>query len=152
MALRWPWKRRPVRLGVEYYGQSFDAVSSGAVGDGLAVASACVLLYQRAIGAARAEGPDWVQRLLTPGVLAQIGRGLALDGEALFLIDGDFGDLRLLPVSSPADVRGGPNPASWMYHVEVPGPTEMLSLDVSGDQVLHFRWSTAASRLSHPNK
>ena len=44
----------------------------------------------------------------------------------------------LLPVTA-SDVVGGPDPRAWVYSLQVPGPTQTVTLQRSGESILSFR-------------
>ena len=52
--------------------------------------------------------------------------------------------VRLLECSSWSVVAGGPDPASWRYQCETPGPHTSETRTVTGDQVIHVRYATHA--------
>ena len=60
-------------------------------------------------------------------------------GESNWLIQVDSdGGLRLLPVGV-VNVVGGPDPRTWVYRLTMPGPSETVTLQRSGESVLSFR-------------
>ncbi|WP_419936908.1 phage portal protein [Candidatus Palauibacter sp.] len=77
-------------------------------------------------------------RLPSSDVLSTIARDLVLHGESLWLIGG--GGSALLPVTG-ATVTGGPDPASWLYDLDLPAPTRTARrVRVQADRVFHPRW------------
>ena len=71
--------------------------------------------------------------------LSTIARGMVDRGESNWLINvGSTGGVVLLPVTA-ASIVGGPDPASWLYQLTVPGPTETVTLQRSGEAILSFR-------------
>ena len=71
--------------------------------------------------------------------LSTIARSMVDSGQSDWLINvGVTGEVSLLPVTAAA-VAGGPDPRSWVYTMTMPGPTEMVTLQRSGESVLSFR-------------
>ena len=71
--------------------------------------------------------------------LSTIARAMVDVGESTWLIQlGSTGAVMLLPVAV-TDVVGDPDPRSWVYKVMVPGPTQMVTLQRSGESILSFR-------------
>ena len=65
--------------------------------------------------------------------------GLALFGQAVFLIDVDpMRGLTLTPASS-WDVSGSPLEAEWTYRVDLAGPSGSFTVTRPGAAVLHFQ-------------
>ena len=80
---------------------------------------------------------------LSPAVLATIGRRLITSGESCHVIDVIDGAVRLTEASSWSVVAGGPDPASWRYQCETPGPHTSTTRTVPSDQVIHCRYATS---------
>ena len=99
-----------------------------------AVAAAC-LTWGRALASATVEGPESVRQALTPSVLFNIGFDVARDGESVWRI-GAGG--RLEPLAS-VSVEGGPDPSTWQYRVDRPGPTLTETRTVPAAGVVHVR-------------
>ena len=73
------------------------------------------------------------------GNLSTIAREMVDTGESNWLINvGSTGGVALLPCSV-ASVTGGPDPRGWIYSVQMPGPTETVTLQRSGESILSFR-------------
>ena len=73
------------------------------------------------------------------GHLSQIAREMVDTGESTWLINvGSTGGMILLPCSV-ASVTGGPDPQGWIYSVQMPGPTETVTIQRSGESILSFR-------------
>ena len=71
--------------------------------------------------------------------LSTIARAMVDVGESTWLIQvGSAGGLQLLPCSA-VDVVGGPDPRSWLYQLQVQGPTQTVTLQRSGESILSFR-------------
>ena len=70
-----------------------------------------------------------------------IGRQLVLKGEAV-LVAGEAANL--LPVASH-DIRGGADPATWAYRLDVMAPSGIEVLNLPGASVVHIRVNVAPS-------
>ena len=71
--------------------------------------------------------------------LSTIARSMVSTGQSDWLINvGSTGAVELLPCVV-VDVRGGPDPRSWLYTMMLQGPTEMATVQRSGESVLSFR-------------
>ena len=105
-----------------------------------AALEACAGLLSRAFTVADVSPATAATGCLSPDVLACAGREIVRRGEAVFVLDVNGGRLRALPVSD-WDVRGGPDPASWWYRVDLPGPDGTFTRDVPGAGVLHVRYA-----------
>ena len=78
------------------------------------------------------------------GHLSAIARSMVSTGQSDWLINvGSTGAVELLPCSV-SDVRGGPDPQSWLYQMTVQGPSQMATVQRSGESVLSFRLRTDA--------
>ena len=132
----WPFNRTGENRGAgDYSDQILNqavAQAEGGVVDPtrLAVVQTAAGMISRAFMAARMDGP--AADLLTPDVLALIGRELVIRGEALFVFEGNG----LLPVS-PHDIRG--SASAWSYRVELSGPTQTEYRHLQSGEILHFR-------------
>ena len=73
------------------------------------------------------------------GHLSQIAREMVATGESTWVINvGSTGGMILMPCSV-ASVTGGPDPQGWIYSVQMPGPTETVTIQRSGESILSFR-------------
>ena len=98
-------------------------------------------LIGAAVGVASVEG-------LHSGALQEhlstIAREMVDTGESNWLINvGVGGEVVLLPVTAAA-VVGGPDPRTWVYTMTMPGPSETVTLQRSGESILSFRLRTDA--------
>lgn len=130
------FKRKPVEVrssGTGYTAQIIAARNSyitGASGLGelTGAVQACVSLWEGGLGLADVKGTD----LLTRRALALTARGLALRGEAVFLIRD-----RLIPASDWEVTTRDGEPRSYRLQVaEAGGPRSEIAL---AGEVLHFR-------------
>ena len=109
--------------------------------EALGAVEAAAGLWARAFASATVEPQTPATQALTPSVLAAIGRGLAVRGEAVFALDVN-GAVELTQAAS-WKVAGGTRPESWRYEVELPLPSGKVSkLTLPGESVLHVRYAT----------
>ena len=106
----------------------------------LAAVEAAAGLWSRAFASATVEPTT---SALTPGILAAIGRGLAVHGDILFAIDVQEG-LRLTQAST-WEVRGGTRPETWTYLADFPVPGGKRKRTLRADAVVHLRYATRPS-------
>ena len=76
--------------------------------------------------------------------LASIARTMVATGQSDWLINvGSTGEVVLLPCLVAA-VVGGPDPRTWLYTLTLQGPSQMATVQRSGESVLSFRLRTDA--------
>ena len=150
--MRWPWQSKTeIRQSQPFTDAIIAALASGVSGDAASPAASAALEaaaghISRGFAVATVEAaPDPVAAALTPDVLAQIARGLIRRGESLFLIDVDDAGVSLRPAGS-WDVRGGPDPASWFFRLDIFGPSGNATRFVPADSVLHFKYAIDPAR------
>ena len=105
-----------------------------------AIREICSGIYGRAFASADVS-PVGLQPALTPAVLEAIGRSFITAGESVFEIVVN-GTLRLRPCST-WDIDGNPDPDSWVYKLELSGPSKTISKSVPGSQVVHCRYGAS---------
>ena len=144
--MRWPFG------GVENRESATDAIVSALISqaggssvpptvEALGAVEAAAGLWSRAFASATVEPQTAATMPLTPSVLAAIGRGLAVRGEAVFVLDVN-GAVELTQASA-WKVSGGARPESWRYEVELPLPSGKVSKrTLPADAVLHVRYAT----------
>ena len=109
--------------------------------EALGAVEAAAGLWSRAFASATVAPATPATLVLTPSVLAAIGRGLAVRGEAVFALDVN-GAVELTQASS-WKVEGGTRPESWRYAVELPLPSGKVSKrTLPTESVLHVRYAT----------
>ena len=109
--------------------------------EALGAVEAAAGLWSRAFASATVEPQTPATLALTPSVLAAIGRGLAVRGEVLFVLDVN-GAVELTQASS-WKVAGGTSPDSWRYAVELALPSgKVAKRTLVSDEVLHVRYAT----------
>ena len=109
--------------------------------EALGAVEAAAGLWSRAFASATVEPRTPATLALTPSVLSAIGRGLAVRGKAIFVLDVDGGVM--LTQASSWKVSGGTRPESWSYAVEMPLPKGgAIERTLSSEAVLHLRYAT----------
>ena len=101
-------------------------------------------LWSRSMSMAEVSGAGAFGDALTADVLAFIGRELCRCGEAVFVIE-TMPTARLIPAAN-WDVYGGADPASWMYRVNLDGPSRQVSRVIPADGLIHVRYAISAKR------
>ena len=120
------------------------AASGGSVPpsvEALGAVEAAAGLWSRAFASATVEPQTPATITLTPSVLAAIGRGLAVRGEAVFVLD--VNGVVELTQASAWKVSGGTRPETWRYAVELPLPSgKVAKRTLPAESVLHVRYAT----------
>ena len=111
----------------------------GADSNAIAAVQAAAGQWARAFAVATVEPAVPATRMLTAGVLHDLGRSLVLQGEAVYLIDQAGGELQLLRAAD-WDIYGGVR--SWTYRLTLSGPSGTMTRRVPAAGVLHPRGST----------
>ena len=84
--------------------------------------------------------PSEAGETISPGFLGDLIEALITKGEAAYEIQVDDG-ITLLPFSSWT-VEGNPNPSTWIYKAQIPGPDKTLKRNLPRDRTLHITWAT----------
>ena len=142
--MRWPWQRE--HRGSNYSEVVQDALLALAEGKAasspltVAAVESCAGLWGRSFAQAVVSPTG----LLSASTLYDVGRTLALSGEYVALFEvGASGPVFSRPATY--DVRGGPNPESWIYDLWMAGPTSTLRVQVPRSRVAHLRINQEAS-------
>ena len=143
----WPFSRTE-RRQASYTDGVVAAILARATGthaDPAAVEAAAGALA-RAFASAEITPVTRTTRVVTPDVLAQIGRALIVHGEIVFVIEvTGSGDVTLTPASG-WDVTGGADPRSWRYRCDLAGPSGSVTIFRSTESVIHCRYSVDPAR------
>ena len=123
--------------------QATGASDPPSAGD-LAAVEAAAGLWARAFASATVAPATATTRALTPGVLAAMGRGLAVRGDVLFAID--VFDAVTLTQASGWEVSGGTRPESWTYLADFPVPGGVRKRTLPAESVIHLRYATRPSK------
>ena len=83
--------------------------------------------------------PASAAAVVTPDVLATIGRRLARDGESVHVLRFRGGRLRFTEAAH-VDVTGGPDPEDWIYWASLYGPSQTERVRLTAAAVLHCRY------------
>ena len=148
--MRWPWGKTEKRQqsGGSYTDALVSLLQSRAggasVGEPGAIAALEVAagLWARAFAAAEVSPAI---AAVTPSFLASIGRELVRRGESLWALDVRRGEIVLTPAAS-WDVAGGADPASWVYRLDLAGPSGGETRLYPALSVLHFRYAPEPER------
>ena len=109
--------------------------------EALGAVEAAAGLWSRAFGSATVEPSTPATLVLTPSVMAAIGRGLAVRGEVVFELE--VNGAVMLTQASSWKVGGGTRPETWRYAVELPLPSGKVSKrTLPAESVLHVRYAT----------
>ena len=109
--------------------------------EALGAVEAAAGLWSRAFASATVEPQTPATIALTPSVLAAIGRGLAVRGEAVFVLDVN-GAVEVTQVAA-WKVSGGTRPETWRYATKLPLPKGgAVKRTLSAESVLHVRYAT----------
>ena len=145
MVFRWPWTRLETResyssqvLGLQYAG----ATGGGSVADAAATTAIerATVLYASAFSVAEVTAPGTMSGSITPGWLAGVMRDLLRHGEHLSKITVVNGRVRLVPASGWT-VTGVADPATWVYDIQLSGPSAMTTERMPAAGVVHLMWS-----------
>ena len=157
--MKWPFERRAGRYPPASSGETagstsrtdevIDALLARAAGsskdpEALAVAEAAVSLWERSLASATVEPRGGRLAGLTPGMMALIGRTLAVRGNLVARITVEGSAVRLWPAAD-FDVTGDADPDSWVYRLNLPGPSATHTVLVPAAGVVHFRTGAGAS-------
>ena len=112
----------------------------------LAAVEAAAGLWARALASATVLPTTPTTSALSPGILAAIGRGLAVRGDVLFAIDFMDGVGVVLTQASTWEVRGGTRPETWTYLAEFPAPSGVRKRTLPAESVTHLRYATRPSK------
>ena len=139
------------RAASSYSSLRIDELEASAIGGGgPALATAATEIgaswWSTGFALADVENGGPIGSTLDAACLSHVGRELARRGESVHLIDVDaLGRSRLLPIWD-WDVYGDADPDSWIYRVNLSGPTRSTSRTVPAASVVHVRYSFESSR------
>ena len=104
---------------------------------------ACAGLVGRSLSRCAVTGDE--HGLVGPLLLAQVGRQLVRSGNSVHVLQIRGGGASLIPVCS-WDITGGVDPETWLYRVDLAGPSSTVTRRASYAEVLHFKWATDPAR------
>ena len=151
--MRWPWGRTEKRQ------QSGGGFTDALVAAIVARAGGASVGEPGALGALETSAGLWSRAFasaevspsiaaVTPSVLASVGRELVRRGESLWSITVRRGEIELRPAGS-WDIAGGSDPASWIYRLDMHGPSGSETRIYPAASVLHFKYATDPERPWH---
>ena len=144
----WPFRSRSVRAqsggGADATEIALEARQREVRGEtvdprALAVAEACIGLWERALASATVEPDSMELAAVSPAVLALTGRMLATSGNCLFAIEVAGSAGVMLHPAATWDPRGGYRAETRRYYLTMAGPQHTATRDLHGDAVLHFK-------------
>ena len=149
----WPWQRpivehRSSSLTDQVVGAILASASGGGIRPALATAAveSAATLYASALAACAVSGPASITRALDATWRASVASSLIRSGQCVYVIGADpVSGLTLAPAGS-WDVHGGPRPSTWVYRVELVGPSGTAWETHSAAGVLHLRWLVDPTR------
>ena len=149
--MRWPWQRKPERRNyTDTVTAAFQSAAEGGASTApLATAAleAAAGLWARCLAAATVrDADDDVVEALSPAVLAQLGRELVRKGESIWRIRTPAGRAVLDPVAYATLTGGSPDPLSWVYDLNMYGPTDSTRAFRGAAGVLHIRLAFDSTR------
>lgn len=98
-------------------------------------------LYARALALAEVSPSTPATRLLTPAVLAAMGRGLIVNGESVHILAADLDGAYLQQVGAWEVLGRSPRPSSWRYRCDIPTPSATLTRVVPEGELVHPKYS-----------
>ena len=148
----WPWGKSEIRES-SFTDALVHQILSQAGGKATATPAATGALeaaagmVARCFAAATVNGPEHLTAALTPGFLSTLGRALIRRGELVAVIDVDpDGRVRLSPASD-FDVTGDHEPETWMYRINLAGPSRYTTRpNVPAVAVIHARYQVDTAR------
>ena len=150
--MRFPWTSKTETRSDSYTDAVVDHIVRNAGGLVTANAAATAALEAaagavgRSFASATVEANEAVRGALTASTLALVGRALIKRGEAVLVLDiAPGGGLRLLPAAS-WDIGGGVEPESWVYNVDLAGPSGQASRRVPSAGVIHVKFAVEPER------
>ena len=147
--MRWPWSKPENRQASGAYSDALvgllqSRAGGASVGEPGAIAAleTAAGLWSRAF--ASAEVLPAIPAV-SPSFLASVARQLVRCGEAVWAIDVRRGEIVLTP-SASWDVAGSPDPESWVYRLDLAGPSGGETRLYPAESVCHFRFAADPER------
>ena len=148
--MRWPWggKTEKRQAGGAYTDAIVSLLQARAggvsVGEPNAIAALEIAAGMWSRGFASAEVSPAIPAV-TPSFLASVGRSLVRTGQSLWAIDVSHGEIVLTPAAS-WDVAGSADPESWVFRLDLAGPSGGETRLYPSAAVLNFRYAPEPER------
>ena len=147
--MKFPWsknleKRSTLGDTVANYVLQQAMIKSADAGATAGVEAASGIL-SRTLASAEVVGESWLQDVVTPTFLSQVGRDYVRVGSSMHVLDMDTGQLMLLPVGRWTP-EGGIRPSTWSFRAQLTGPTSTVTRIVPYDGVVLVHWGTSADQ------
>jgi len=153
--MRWPWQPKPEKRQTAA-GSYTDtliagllAQAEGTIASDVGATAAVEIaagLWSRALASARVTPANTRTRAITPEFLAIVGREYIRRGESVHMLAvSEAGTVRLVPAST-WDVWGDYSPESWLYRLDLEGPSGNRSRTVASAGVVHARFAVEPRR------
>ena len=146
--MRWPWWRREKRDSGGDFSDAvvrlIEAQAAGTAADASSTAAveAAAGALSRAFASAEVVGETWLQDVVTPGVLGQIGRDLIRNGDSMHVIRmGADGMVKLIPCSS-WHWEGTHDPTTWATRATAYGPSTSTTWNLPASSVVFVTWGS----------
>ena len=146
--MRWPWSKTEKRdSGGDFSDAVVRLIESQAAGTAADASSTAAVeaasgALSRAFASADVRGEAWVQEIVTPSFLAQVGRDLIRNGDSMHVIRiSNVGDIQLIPASS-WHWEGNHDPESWTVRVTAYGPSTSTTWNLPAESVIFVRWGS----------
>ena len=149
--MRWPWggkTEKRQQVGGAYSDAIISLIQSRAggnsVGEPGAIAALEVAagLWARGFASAELDPPI---AAVSPSVMSSIGRELVRRGESLWAIDVRRGQIGLRP-SASWDIVGSSDESSWVYRLDLAGPSGNETRIYPASSVLHLKYASDPER------
>ena len=141
--MRWPWQKVEASAGgtQQHTATAVAELEARAAGSSvppetLALAEACIGLWERCLASAGIGPGDIELGGVSAHMLALAGRALALRGNAVFAIRVRGAGVELVPAAF-WDIRG--TSGVWRYRLDLAGPSRVETVDLDAAAVLHVR-------------
>ena len=146
--MRWPWSKTEKRdSGGNFSDAVVRLIESQAAGTAADASSTAAVeaasgALSRAFASADVQGDAWVQEIVTPSFLAQVGRDLIRNGDSMHVIRmSNDGMIQLIPASS-WHWEGNHDPDSWTVRVTAYGPSTSTTWNLPATSVIFMRWGS----------
>ena len=124
-----------------------SASGPSAVATAVAAVEIAAGLWGRALSLAAVEPKNQRTRAITPSLLELAGRALARRGQVVFDLEIDpDGDLAFIPCASVNVLSGSENPSTWIYSLQMYGPSATTTRYRPRNGVVHLAANVSPDR------